>query len=93
MVIAKYLVDTDWAVYYLRGKEPFVEEIKSYRQKGLAVSVVTVAELYEGVFRSPDQEEKETSLTDFLAGLAVIDITKPVARIFGSRRAGLRKKM
>lgn len=52
MVMAKYLVDTNWAVFYLWGKEPFVTTLKEYRQKGLAIMVVTIAELYEGVFRS-----------------------------------------
>ncbi|MBE3588104.1 MAG: type II toxin-antitoxin system VapC family toxin [Thermoanaerobacteraceae bacterium] len=91
MVVAKYLLDTDWAVYYLRGKEPFVDSIKRYRQAGMAMSIISVAELYEGVFRSPEPEEKELSLNDFLAGLTIMDITKPIARVFGWKRAELKK--
>ncbi|HHW40157.1 MAG TPA: type II toxin-antitoxin system VapC family toxin [Syntrophomonadaceae bacterium] len=51
-MIAKYLVDTDWAVYYLRGKEPFVTKLQEYLPHGLGLSIITVAELYEGIFRS-----------------------------------------
>jgi len=92
VVHAKYLVDTDWAVYYLRGREPYVTRLKVYREEGLSVSVVSLAELYEGVFRVPDREEKEKTLNDFLAGLVVLDLTRDVARTFGRLRAELRGK-
>ncbi|HUW65529.1 MAG TPA: type II toxin-antitoxin system VapC family toxin [Spirochaetia bacterium] len=92
MVTEKYLIDSDWAIFYLRGKEPFVSALKEYRQQGLAISVVSIAELYEGIFRSPDPEGKEHALTSFLRGLSVIDVSAPVARLFGQRRAELRMK-
>jgi len=76
----------------LRGKEPFVSELKKYQQKGLAVSIITVAELYEGVFRSGDPKEKEKALMNFLKSITVLNITKPVVRLFGKKRADLRKK-
>lgn len=62
MVAAKYLADTDWIIFYLRGKEPFVSELKKCQQKGLAVSIITVAELYEGVFRSVDPRIQQALL-------------------------------
>lgn len=92
VVHAKYLVDTDWAVYYLRGREPYVTRLKVYREEGLSVSVVSLAELYEGVFRAPDRQDKEKTLNDFLAGLVVLDLTRDVARTFGRLRAELRSK-
>ncbi|MGI9953367.1 type II toxin-antitoxin system VapC family toxin [Moorellaceae bacterium AZ2] len=92
VVHAKYLVDTDWAVYYLRGREPYATRLKVYREQGLSISVVSLAELYEGVFRAPDCQNKERALNDFLAGLVVIDVTRDVARTFGRLRAELRSK-
>lgn len=92
VVCAKYLVDTDWAVYYLRGREPYVTRLKIYREEGLGVSVVSLAELYDGVFRAPDRRNKEKTLNDFLAGLVVLDLTRDVARTFGRLRAELRSK-
>ncbi|SMC00165.1 hypothetical protein SAMN00808754_3311 [Thermanaeromonas toyohensis ToBE] len=92
VVYAKYLVDTDWAVYYLRGREPYVTRLKVYREEGLSVSVVSLGELYEGVFRAPDQQDKEKTLNDFLAGLVVVNVTRDVARTFGRLRAELRSK-
>lgn len=93
MVIpAGYLVDTDWAVYYLRGREPYVTRLREYQKKGLSVSVVSLAELYEGVFRAAERQEREKALEDFLAGLTVVDVTHEVARTFGRLRAWLRSQ-
>ncbi|OAT80827.1 type II toxin-antitoxin system VapC family toxin [Desulfotomaculum copahuensis] len=88
--MAKYLLDTDWAIYYLRGKEPFVKAIDGYRKDGIAISTISIAELYEGVYRSPKPAEKEMILIDFLEGFRIISITRPIARLFGMRRAELR---
>ena len=92
MVRPKYLVDSDWAVFYLRGKELFVKTIDDYRKEGIVISTVSIAELYEGIFRNPEPEKKEIVLNEFLRGFIAIDISKPIARIFGKRRAELRKK-
>ena len=45
-----YLVDTDWIIHYLNGNKGIVEKIESLEKDGLTVSVVSVAELYEGFF-------------------------------------------
>ncbi len=89
--MVKYLMDTDWAVYYLRGKEAFVKAIDEYRKEGIAISMVSIAELYEGVYRSRKPEEKETALIDFLEGFKTVGITRPIARLFGRKRAELRE--
>jgi len=92
LVKLKYLLDSDWAINYLRGKEPFVKAIDKYRQEGIAISMVSIAELYEGVFWSPKPEEKEIILIDFLEGLTAINLSRPIARLFGKKRAELRGK-
>lgn len=92
MVIAKYLVDTDWVVFYLRGREPYVSTLRGLQKEGLAVSVISVAELYEGVFRAQDPQTREEGLARFLAGVVVLDVNKDVARVFGQLRAELRRQ-
>lgn len=87
VISAKYLVETDWAVYYLRGREPYVSKLQAFRQDGVSISVVSLAELYEGVFRIPNQQEKEKALDSFLNGLDIIHVTKDIARTFGNLRA------
>lgn len=43
----RYLVDTDWTIHYVNGHPGIVA--------GLGLSVVSLAELYEGVYYSIDQ--------------------------------------
>lgn len=47
-----YLVDTDWIIHYLNGHQGIIEKIESLERGGLAASVISVAELYEGIYYS-----------------------------------------
>jgi tRNA(fMet)-specific endonuclease VapC len=62
----RYLVDTDWAIYYLRGDAHVVRRLEALKQDGLGLSVISLAELYEGVFSSRDPDAGEQGLTNFL---------------------------
>jgi predicted nucleic acid-binding protein len=85
----KYLLDTTEAVYYLRGEPGVAEELQSRSDEGLAASIISVAELYEGVFRSRNVEAAESAVKDFLDQVAVLGIDEGIARIFGQERATL----
>ena len=87
----KYLLDTSEAVYYLRGEPGVAEDLHSRKNEGLAASIISVAELYEGVFRSRDVEAAESAVRDFLDEVAVLGIDEGIARIFGQQRARLRQ--
>lgn len=85
-----YLVDTDWFIDYLRGREEARDLLDALRPSGIAVSLVTYAEVYEGVATSPRRDEHLQKVDDFLAGVELLGIDVAVARIFGERRAALR---
>lgn len=44
----RYLVDTDWAVWWLRGGPDVVQRLRTLRTEGLAISAVTLGELVTG---------------------------------------------
>jgi predicted nucleic acid-binding protein len=44
-----YLVDTDWVVDYLKGRPPVVNRLSVLALDGLAVSLITYGEIYEGI--------------------------------------------
>lgn len=88
----RYLLDTSEAIYYLRGEPGVAEDFQSRKNEGLATSIVSVAELYEGVFRSPNVEAAESAVRDFLDEVAILGIDDGVARIFGQERARLRQE-
>ena len=86
----RYLLDTNQVVYYLRQEQRVVDDLQSRKQEGLAVSIIFVAELYEGVFRASDPQEAERLLQDFLSEVTILNVDEGVARIFGQERARLR---
>lgn len=47
-----YLIDTDWVIDFLKGKNETVDTLVSMEKMGLAISVISLAELYEGIYSS-----------------------------------------
>jgi len=87
-----YLLDTDWVIHYLNGHKEIVKKLTSLREEGLALSVISLAELYEGVYHSKDSDKNEQSLNDFLTDVSIIGIEEETSKIFGKERGKLRKE-
>ena len=87
-----YILDTDWLIDYLHGREEAVQVLAQLIPAGLAISVITYAEFYEGIVLSPGRAEHVETLEDFLSGVALLAVDRGVARIFGERRSQLRTK-
>lgn len=87
-----YLLDTDWAIDYMAAKERTVSAVDSVPDGQRFISIVSVAELYEGVSLSSDPDADLQVLTDFLAGIAILSVDVRTARLFGQRRAALRRR-
>ena len=88
----RYLVDTDWVVHYLNGHEEIIGKLKSMRKEGLGVSVVSLAELYEGVYYSTDPTGNEEALGEFLTGVSILPIDEGICKVFGKERGRLRQQ-
>ncbi len=86
----RYLLDTDWAIEYLRGTERFALRIASLLPQGVAISIVSVAELYEGVAAAPDWHASEREVMRLVGFLDLLDIDLEIARTFGIERRRLR---
>jgi tRNA(fMet)-specific endonuclease VapC len=81
----RYLIDTDWAIYYLNARPDIVQRLHVLQDDGLAFSLISLAELY-----SRDPEGNERDLQDFLRGVTVLGIDDSTCRIFGRERGRLR---
>ena len=90
-MMLQYLIDTDWVIHYLNGRNDVVERLHILRPDGLGLSIVALAELYEGVYSSRDPEKDEQGLNDFLRGITVLGLDEETARIFGRERGRLRR--
>lgn len=62
----KYLLDTDLVIDYLHNVQSVVQRVDEVAPSGLMVSILSVAELYEGVYYSNDRVGNEIALRTFL---------------------------
>jgi tRNA(fMet)-specific endonuclease VapC len=86
----RYLVDTDWVIHYLNGHPNIVRRLNNLSAQGCAVSIISLAELYEGVYFSTNPTKNAQSLSDFLRGMSVLGIDDETCKIFGQQRGRLR---
>ena len=86
----QYLVDTDWAIDYLRNVDATVSRLEELAPAGLGVSIISIAELYDGVLGDPDPEESDRALSKFLLAFVVLSVDKEICRIFARERRRLR---
>ena len=87
-----YLVDTDWVIHYLNGNRKVIEKLRSLEQEGLSISIITLAELYEGIYYSKNPDVNEKGLQNFLTGVTVLGIDEEICKIFGKERGRLRQQ-
>ncbi len=87
---ARYLVDTDWAIDYLNGQERTRKRLGELGDSGLAFSMLSLAEVYEGILYSKDPEKNEKGLRDFLQYVTIVSINEDTCRLFGKERGRLR---
>ncbi|MEK7561057.1 MAG: type II toxin-antitoxin system VapC family toxin [Patescibacteria group bacterium] len=88
----RYLIDTDWAIDHMNAIDRVVRRLQELRPQGLALSIVSLAELYEGVHYSRDPERSQQALDAFLADVAVLGIDEEICKIFGRERGKLRRQ-
>jgi len=89
----KYLIDTDWVINHLKGERRVVRKLEELAPEGMAMSVISLAEIYEGVFYSRDPAKSQQLLKEFLApDLKVLNVDQEVCEIFGRERGRLRQQ-
>jgi tRNA(fMet)-specific endonuclease VapC len=77
----------------LRQVETVSRRLEDLAPEGLALSVVSLAELYEGVYYSRDPAQSEEVLKQFLdPDLEILTIDEKTCRLFGRERGRLRQQ-
>ena len=87
-----YLVDTDWVVEYLKGRELAATTLPQLRHDGLAVSLITFGEVYEGIYSGRDPERHEEIFLRFLRRAQVLPLNRTIRRHFALIRGQLRSR-
>ena len=86
----RYLVDTDWGISYLHGLPQYAERLNVLLFDGVGISLISLAELYEGLLTSSTPEKDELILQDFLASVEPLTLDDETCRIFARERRRLR---
>ena len=86
----EYLVDSDWSMSYLNGRLNTIQRIERLLPFGVGISIISLAEIYEGMYGSPNLEQQEVGLSDFLASIGIVDVDEETCRIFAQERRRLR---
>ncbi len=87
-----YLVDTDRVVDYLKGRTSVVERLTILAPEGLAISLITYGEIYEGIYFGRNSEQHETGFRNFLRGVVLLPLDRTIMRRFARVRGDLRSK-
>jgi tRNA(fMet)-specific endonuclease VapC len=86
-----YLIDTDWVIDHLNHIDHVTRRLEELAPEGLALSIISLAELYEGVYYSRDPIESAAALQRFLdPELTILGLDEETCKIFGKERGRLR---
>ena len=89
----KYLIDTDWVINHLKGENTVVKKLEELAPEGVAISAISLAELYEGVYYSRDPIKSQKLLDEFLApDLKMLNVDQEICKVFGKERGRLRQQ-
>jgi tRNA(fMet)-specific endonuclease VapC len=86
------LVDANWLIDAAVGRPVAVRTLERLSCDGLAVSIIAVAEVYEGAFGTSDPEATLTEFREFLGDYAHLPLTDPIIERFARLRAALRRQ-
>jgi tRNA(fMet)-specific endonuclease VapC len=88
--LKQYLVDTNIAIYYMKGKFDLNKKFHALPVDALFISEITLAELKYGVENSEKPEKNRKALADFLTGVTVLPIFHALD-LYAKEKARLRK--
>ena len=88
----KYLVDSDWVVDYLAGKQQAVSLLTSVWLDGIAISLITLGEIYEGIYYGRDPQRSEAVFRQFLRSIDILPLHRSIMQRFARIRGDLRQR-
>lgn len=87
-----YLVDTDLLVDALGGRRHVMHVLNERADDGLAVSIISVGELYEGAFSVSDPKRLLPEFRQFLREYEILGLSDSTMEVFARERAALRRR-
>jgi predicted nucleic acid-binding protein len=88
----RYLLDTDFVIDHLTGQQDAQDTLAQLLPDGVAISIITFSEIYEGIYGSRDPRAATRGFTAFVRGVPVLPISRSVAKRNGRLRLELRRQ-
>src|SRR5689334_13257618 len=82
-----HLVDTDWVIQPLAGRTQAATTLRRLVTQRIAVSVITLGEVYEGAFTSSNPQAHLSGFPQMLASYRVLPVTEPISEHFAEIRS------
>lgn len=87
-----YLVDSDWVADYLKGRDEARQFLSSLAPEGVAISLITFGEIYEGIYYDPNPKSHEAGFRSFLQWVDVLLLNRRIMQRFARIRGQLRRQ-
>lgn len=87
-----YLLDTNWVIFGLINDCEAVDLIDTLMADGVAVSMVTYMEAYQGTLRETTSEAERAAFGRFFATVPILPFSAPVARRCAELRHQLKRQ-
>jgi predicted nucleic acid-binding protein len=86
-----YLIDTDVLIDHFSELPVATNLIEKLTTAGIAISIVSYMEVYQGLLRSPERSTAESEFFAFISTVPILPISPAVARRCAELREGLRQ--
>jgi tRNA(fMet)-specific endonuclease VapC len=87
-----YIVDADWVINALVGRRNAATTLRRLTPGGVAISLVTLAELYEDAFSSSNPQAELAIYHAFVRSFRKLGLSEPIVERFAEIRAFLRRR-
>ena len=87
-----YLIDTDFVADWLNNRPEAVSLLPTLEPEGLAISLITYGEVYDGIYYGRDPRAAEQAFLRFLRGVTVLPLTRTIMKRFARIRGQLRRQ-
>ncbi|MBI4493148.1 MAG: type II toxin-antitoxin system VapC family toxin [Chloroflexi bacterium] len=87
-----YLLDADWVIQALARQPRAVGTLRRLAPARIAISWVTVGEIYEGAFGSPSHQAHLAVFREFLRPFVLLGLNDPIMERFAEIRSLLRRR-
>ena len=87
-----YILDADWVIQALADRPTATNGLRRLLPERITIRWVTVGEVYEGAFNSPNPQAHLDRFCRFLNPFEILDLNEPIIERFVEIRAFLRRR-